>query len=769
MYHRKPHPDFIFLIAALLFTFVFVGCQGEKGKADSHFKEGKAYFSSGQYQKAQIEFLNATQMAPDNPDAWFYLGETMTRLGNAREAFQAYSRAETLEPANPDILLKIASFLLLSDKSDKVILAEEKIEKIIGHDPENIEALFLKAGILAQKGELDQAKILFEKIIGLAPDHINALEKLAAIKTFQKDFNGAEQLLIKAVNINETDLTPRMILVSFYVSNNAFDKAETQLLKACELNPDNVDIPIFLGNFYLRMKNHAAAEKAYTKALKMDPKAVKTHVAAAHFYDEIDRDDKALELYTRALTLEPDNYPLKNTLGEFYFKNGEIQAATTLVDKMLKTRPGFFPAQMLDSEIKIYKKAYEEALNRLQALEKEHPDSTRLHYLKGLCHRGLGEKQKAIAALARSLDLNPDQSTARTLLAQLYYDTGDFALARQNALTVLEKNTDHFQAIDILANCDLQTGNREDGLKGFEKLIEIAPQNPRGYQLMGLFYAYEKKYDQANIYLSQALEKSPFALDVIGLLIQNRIHQKDINGAHDLIREQLKLPDAPPRFIATLHKFSGDLYLVEKDTKMALASFQRALDVDPDYQPPYYAIARIQTQTGNRDKAIEQYNRLLEKEPNLVVPHVMLGILMDARGLHDEAAQHYQKALDMNPRHAPAANNLAYHLIQRTDKVDQALSWARVAREVLPEDPAIMDTLGLVYLKKGLVDSAIIEFQDSLEQSNNNPVVLLHLGQAYYTKGDFTSASIPLKKVLTLDQNKDHIDLATELLNKMKK
>jgi tetratricopeptide (TPR) repeat protein len=767
MYHRKSYPDFILMVVVLLFTFVFLGCQGEQEKADSHLKEGKAYFSQGQYQKAQIEFLNATQKAPNNPDAWFYLGETMTRLGNAMEAFQAYSRAETLEPANPNILLKTASFLLLSDKADKIILAEEKIEKIVSHDPENIKALFLKAGILARKGELDRAKIVFEKIIILAPNHINAHEKLAAIKTFQKDFNGAEQHLVRAVNIDETDLTPRMILVSFYVSNKAFDKAEAQLLTAGRLNPDNVDIPIFLGNFYFRMKNHLAAEKAYISALKIAPNAVKPHVAAARFYDDIDRDDKALELYTKALTLEPDNYLLKNTLGEFYFKNGKIQAATSLVNEMLETRPGFFLALMLDSEIKIYQKSHKDALNRLQTLEKERPDSARLHHLKGLCYQGLGRNDKAIAALARSVNLEPDQFIPRALLARLYYDASEFDLARQHAQTILDKKPTNFQATDILANCDMEMGKQNEALKGFEKLIEIAPESPRGYQLMGLFYAYEKKYDQADIFLSKALDRSSFALDVIGPLIQNRIQQKDFKGAHDLISKQLKLPDVPPRFMATLHKFSGDLYLVEKNTKKALASFQRALDVDPDYQPTYYAIARIQTQTGNRDKAIEQYTRLLEKKPDLAVPHMMLGILMDARGLHDEAAQHYQKALDINPRHAPAANNLAYHLIQRTDKVEQALAWARLAREVLPEDPAIMDTLGLVYLKKGLVDYAIIEFKDSLERSANNPVVLLHLGQAYDAKGDFASASIPLKKVLTLDQNKDRINQATELLKKM--
>ena len=761
MHFQKKYFDFIVVGSILLLILGLWGCQGEKDNATTHLKKGADYFSAEEYQKARIEFLNATQLAPDNPDAWYQLGETMVRLGNPRDAFQAYTKAEALAPDNPDILLKTASFLILSDQ---IAPAEDKIEKILASDPENTKALFLKARIMAQKGDMGQAESLFNKIISLEPDHISALEKLAALKTFQKDFNAAEQLLLRAVKVDEANLASRMILVSFYVKIKAFDKAEAQLIAAGRQNPDAVDIPIFLGNFYMRMQNEVDAETAYKRALEMAPDSVKAHVSAARFYDFIDEDDKALAMYNKALELEPDNLLLKNTLAQFHFQKGDIPAAASIVAAVLDSRPGFFPALMLDSELKIYEKNYGAALNQLQALKKERPDTARIYYLQGVCHMGLAENAKAMEALARCVDLNPDQSRARVLLAQLYYNTGEFVLARQHALNVLEKDSANFQAIDILANCYMEAGHRDKAMEGFKKLIEMAPENPRGYQLMGLVSAYDQNYDESDAYLIQALERSPFALDVIRLLVQNRVTQKNYSGAHALIQEQLELPKASPRFMATLHKLDGDVYLSENNTDLALAAFQRAMNSDADFQPPYYAMARIYMKTGSPDRAIDQYTKLLEKNPGQVTAHMMLGILMDAKGHYDEGAMHYRKALDTRPRYAPAANNLAWHLIQRTDRVDEALAFARVAREVLPEDPAIMDTLGLVYLKKGLVDSAITEFQDSLEKSENNPEVLLHLGQAYHTKGDVKNAVDTLQKMVKLDKNKDRIMEARALL-----
>jgi tetratricopeptide (TPR) repeat protein len=76
-----------------------------------------------------------------------------------------------------------------------------------------------------------------------------------------------------------------------------------------------------------------------------------------------------------------------------------------------------------------------------------------------------------------------------------------------------------------------------------------------------------------------------------------------------------------------------------------------------------------------------------------------------------------------------------------------------------------MDTLGLVYYKKGLFESAIGEFADSLEQMPDNAVVHYHLGQAYYKKGDKVPAKAELEKALKLDQDFEGADQARQILS----
>ncbi len=198
-------------------------------------------------------------------------------------------------------------------------------------------------------------------------------------------------------------------------------------------------------------------------------------------------------------------------------------------------------------------------------------------------------------------------------------------------------------------------------------------------------------------------------------------------------------------------------------------TLEKAIAVFPDYLPPYQALAKYYLTEKNTEKAIEQFQTLIDKSPNSPFPHMMIGTILESKKEYDKAAEHYKKALEINPEFAPAANNLAYHLIERTDQADEALRLARIAKEKVPDDPYIMDTLGMAYYKKGLYGNAANEFLDSSLKLKNNPVVFYHLGLAYYKKGDKSQAIASLKKALKMDSSFKEADHAKKILAELNK
>ena len=61
-----------------------------------------------------------------------------------------------------------------------------------------------------------------------------------------------------------------------------------------------------------------------------------------------------------------------------------------------------------------------------------------------------------------------------------------------------------------------------------------------------------------------------------------------------------------------------------------------------------------------------------------------------------------------------------------------------------------MDTLGWVYYKKGLFDSAAAEVESCIDLEPRNPIFHYHLGLAYHQLGKATKAKAALEKALEL-------------------
>ncbi|MFB0519890.1 MAG: tetratricopeptide repeat protein, partial [Desulfatiglandales bacterium] len=140
------------------------------------------------------------------------------------------------------------------------------------------------------------------------------------------------------------------------------------------------------------------------------------------------------------------------------------------------------------------------------------------------------------------------------------------------------------------------------------------------------------------------------------------------------------------------------------------------------------------------------------KRPSYLPAYMSLGTIYQQMGNIKEAESYYRKALEIRKDFAPVANNLAWLLAERGGNIDEALGLVQMAKEKMPKDPSIMDTLGWIYYKKGLYRSAIVELQESHENMPTNPVVLYHLGMAYLKNNQKEEAKAALEKALEIDK-----------------
>ena len=117
-----------------------------------------------------------------------------------------------------------------------------------------------------------------------------------------------------------------------------------------------------------------------------------------------------------------------------------------------------------------------------------------------------------------------------------------------------------------------------------------------------------------------------------------------------------------------------------------------------------------------------------------------LGMIYESENDYDKAKGYYLKALQINPNFAPAANNLAYIYAEKGGNVDEALNLAQKAKEQVPDDPHVSDTLGWIYYKKNVPTRAIVYLKEANEKFPDQPLVKYHLGMSYYKNGNMDLA-----------------------------
>jgi Flp pilus assembly protein TadD len=154
---------------------------------------------------------------------------------------------------------------------------------------------------------------------------------------------------------------------------------------------------------------------------------------------------------------------------------------------------------------------------------------------------------------------------------------------------------------------------------------------------------------------------------------------------------------------------------------------------------------------GASVKALATAHAWLDNNPDDVRACLAAGTLEQQRGNLEAAEKLYKKALQLRPDFPPAANNLAYLMLQRGGNIDVALSLAQTAVRGMPDSPNAADTLGWAYYQKGAYRSAIDSLELAARKSPTNAEYRYHLGMAYQKNNDLAKAKLEFEKLLQLD------------------
>jgi len=193
----------------------------------------------------------------------------------------------------------------------------------------------------------------------------------------------------------------------------------------------------------------------------------------------------------------------------------------------------------------------------------------------------------------------------------------------------------------------------------------------------------------------------------------------------------------------------GSAFLKKGQLDEAIAHFQKALEIKPDYADAHNNLGKALLQNGQLDEAMAQFQKALDIKPDHAEAHNNLGAALLKKGGVDEAILHDQEALQIRPDFVEAHVNLGNALLQK-DRVDEAIAHYQKALEIEPGLAEAHYNLGVALRQRGSVDESITQFHQAMQLKPDDAASYNDLGTALLQKGELGEAISQFKKALAI-------------------
>ena len=208
---------------------------------------------------------------------------------------------------------------------------------------------------------------------------------------------------------------------------------------------------------------------------------------------------------------------------------------------------------------------------------------------------------------------------------------------------------------------------------------------------------------------------------LIGLLNQRRLKEV-VQQATAMAAE---FPNA-----AILFNILGAAHIGLRNLEGAIASFSRALQINPGFAPAHNNLGIALKDQGRLDEAIASFSKAVQLKLDFAEAHNNLGIALKNQGRLKEAVASFGKALQLKPGYAEAHNGLGTAL-QGQGRLDEAIASYDKALQINPDLAEIHNNRGAALKDQGRLDEAIASFgkalrikPDYFEAHNNLGLVL---------------------------------------------
>jgi tetratricopeptide (TPR) repeat protein len=250
---------------------------------------------------------------------------------------------------------------------------------------------------------------------------------------------------------------------------------------------------------------------------------------------------------------------------------------------------------------------------------------------------------------------NPGMKGLSHELGIAYYKTGEYLKAIDALRKATQEDPDDKEGLQLLGLANYLAGRPGDAIPLLERVQGWYPRaNVDASYILGVCYIQTKDYPKARVAFARMFEvpadSAAAYLFTARVLLRQEFDPIAEEYAQKAIALDPKLPLA--------HFFLGELHLYKSKIPEAVTDFQAELGLNPGHAPTYYKLADAYSRIQKFDDAERLLQRSIWLDSTSTGPYILLGKVLEKKGEAELALRALQHALSMDPN-----NSVAHHLL----------------------------------------------------------------------------------------------------------
>nr|EES52337.1 MAG: probable TPR-domain containing protein [Leptospirillum ferrodiazotrophum] len=456
------------------------------------------------------------------------------------------------------------------------------------------------------------------------------------------------------------------------------------------------------------------------------------------------------------LKSHPSEQNIRLLLADFDLQAGKQRKAMDLYRQILSVDPKNVQALTDLANLEFRQKKYAEAESYDRRALREVPDNPNLETALGETLLAENQKEPAMQAFRKALELNPNQPLALLELGRAEVLSGDARGALTHLAPLVKAPFPKPQQAQIqwlwgLAN--QSAGNDQVALDGLQKAVSLDPGVASYRETLGEFWSNRSRWDKALPELEKSQSLDPknalLALEIAWGKVKTSKGTPDTAQLERVVRRASDYERSHPNDLrSALIEAQADLLLKKNDR--ALAVYDRLLASQPSNAALLYGKAALLLGNGKVDEARKLVRKLLADHPNNLGANLLMAQIdqrkNNVRGMVDH--------LERVHRTLPSAVEPALALAQADLSLGRFEEAKSVAFSLYEGHPGLYQAL---YLKAS-AEMGLKEYRHAvrdfvtLSRHDKNPGAMLNMASVAAGKmGDEAASRQYLDKAFRSD------------------